>query len=307
IRALISQGVANDLAKQEIQRNNNLNGGGIQGSGSGIARPMCLTRECTYSDFLKCQPLNFKGTEGVVGLTQWFERMESVMTSRPKTMQDAIEFATENVVQAYAARTGERKEYARTLPLCNKWHYKSDCRELKNQNHGNQAEEFSGYDIIWVIVNRLTKSTIFLLLGEMDPMDKLARMYLKEVVTRHGILVLIICGCDGRFTLNFWRSLQKALGISLDMSTAYHSETDGQSKRTIQTLEDMLRACVIDFRNGWVKHLALVKFSNNNSYHSSIKLHHLRGPEFTWEREDQFQKNYLHLFTKPVPSSSVAT
>ncbi|GJR18704.1 putative reverse transcriptase domain-containing protein [Tanacetum coccineum] len=66
-------------------------------------------------------------------------------------------------------------------------------------------------------------------------------------------------------------SLQKALGTSLDMSTAYHPQTDGQSERTIQTLEDMLRACVIDFGNGWVKHLPLVEFSYNNSYHASIK------------------------------------
>ncbi|GJQ93185.1 putative reverse transcriptase domain-containing protein [Tanacetum coccineum] len=73
------------------------------------------------------------------------------------------------------------------------------------------------------------------------------------------------------FASNFWRSLQKALGTSLDMSTAYHPQTDGQSERTIQTLEDMLRACVIDFGNGWVKHLPLVEFSYNNSYHASIK------------------------------------
>ncbi|GKC56305.1 reverse transcriptase domain-containing protein [Tanacetum coccineum] len=75
-----------------------------------------------------------------------------------------------------------------------------------------------------------------------------------------------------RFASNFWRSLQKALGISLDMSTAYHPQTDGQSERTIQTLKDMLRACVIDFGNGWVKHLPLVEFSYNNSYHASIKV-----------------------------------
>ncbi|GJT43957.1 putative reverse transcriptase domain-containing protein [Tanacetum coccineum] len=102
-------------------------------------------------------------------------------------------------------------------------------------------------------------------------MDKLARMYLKEVVTKHGIPVLIICDRDPRFASNFWKSLQKALGTSLDMSTAYHPQTDGQSERTIQTLEDMLRACVIDFGNGWVKHLPLVEFSYNNSYHASIK------------------------------------
>ncbi|GJT09670.1 putative reverse transcriptase domain-containing protein [Tanacetum coccineum] len=128
-----------------------------------------------------------------------------------------------------------------------------------------------GYDTIWVIVDRLTKSAIFMPMREMDPMDKLARMYLKEVVTKHGIPVSIICDRDPRFASNFWRSLQKALGTSLDMSTAYHPQTDGQSERTIQTLEDMLRACVIDFGNGWVKHLPLVEFSYNNSYHASIK------------------------------------
>ncbi|GKF93481.1 putative reverse transcriptase domain-containing protein [Tanacetum coccineum] len=77
-------------------------------------------------------------------------------------------------------------------------------------------------------------------------MEKLVRMYLKEVVMRHGIPVLIICDRGPRFVLNFWRSLQKALGTNLDMSTTYHPQTDGQSERTIQTLEDMLRACVID-------------------------------------------------------------
>nr|GFC88801.1 reverse transcriptase domain-containing protein [Tanacetum cinerariifolium] len=101
-------------------------------------------------------------------------------------------------------------------------------------------------------------------------MDKLARIYLKEVVARHGIPISIISDRDPRFAFNFWRSLQNALGTRLDMSTAYHPETDGQSERTIQTLEDMLRACAIDFRKGWVNHLPLVEFSYNNSYHASI-------------------------------------
>ncbi|GKE63864.1 putative reverse transcriptase domain-containing protein [Tanacetum coccineum] len=108
----------------------------------------------------------------------------------------------------------------------------------------------SGYDTIWVIVDRLTKSTHFLPMRENDPMDKLTRLYLKEVFTRHRISVSIICDRDGRFTSNFWRTFQKALGTRLDMSTAYHPQTDGQSKRTIQTLKDTLRACVIDFVNG---------------------------------------------------------
>ncbi|GJR05677.1 putative reverse transcriptase domain-containing protein [Tanacetum coccineum] len=101
-----------------------------------------------------------------------------------------------------------------------------------------------GYDTIWVIVDRLTKSAIFVPMRETDLMDKLARMYLKE----------------------------NALGTSLDMSTAYHPQTDGQSERTIQTLEDMLCARAFDFGKGWVNHLPLVEFSYNNSYHASIKV-----------------------------------
>ncbi|GKD59526.1 reverse transcriptase domain-containing protein, partial [Tanacetum coccineum] len=116
-----------------------------------------------------------------------------------------------------------------------------------------------GYDTIWVIVDRLTKSVIFTPIRETDPLDKLARMYLKEVVMRHRIPVSIICDRDPRFALNFWKSLQNALGTNLDMSIAYHLQTDGQSERTIQTLEVMLRACAIDFGKGWVNLLPLVE------------------------------------------------
>ncbi|MCO6517297.1 MAG: DDE-type integrase/transposase/recombinase, partial [Snodgrassella sp.] len=92
-----------------------------------------------------------------------------------------------------------------------------------------------------------------------------------EIVTRHGVPISIISDRDSRFTSHFWKSLQKALGTKLDMSTAYHPQTDGQSERTIQTLEDMLRACVIDFGKGWDKHLPLAEFSYNNSYHANVK------------------------------------
>nr|GEZ55153.1 putative reverse transcriptase domain, ribonuclease H-like domain, aspartic peptidase domain protein [Tanacetum cinerariifolium] len=128
-----------------------------------------------------------------------------------------------------------------------------------------------GFDIIWVIVDRLKKSAHFLPIRENDPLDKLARLYLNKIVARHGILVSIICDRDGRFTLNFWKSFQKALGTEIRLSTAYHQETNGQSERTIQTLEDMLRACMVDFGKGWVKHLPLCEFSYNNNYHASIK------------------------------------
>nr|GEX85210.1 reverse transcriptase domain-containing protein [Tanacetum cinerariifolium] len=108
-------------------------------------------------------------------------------------------------------------------------------------------KSLQGYDTIWVIVDRLTKSAIFAPMRETDPLEKLAKLYLKEVVARHRIPVSIICDRDLRFASRFWRTLQKALGNRLDISTTYHPETDGQSERTIQTLEDMLRAYVIDF------------------------------------------------------------
>ncbi|GJV53352.1 putative reverse transcriptase domain-containing protein [Tanacetum coccineum] len=119
--------------------------------------------------------------------------------------------------------------------------------------------------------DNITMDFVTKLPKETDSMEKLARMYLKEVVMRHGIPVSIICDRDPRFASNFYRSLQKALGTSLDMSTAYHPQTDRQSERTIQTLKDMLCACVIDFGNGWVRHFLVVEFSYNNSYHASIK------------------------------------
>nr|GEX49521.1 reverse transcriptase domain-containing protein [Tanacetum cinerariifolium] len=120
-------------------------------------------------------------------------------------------------------------------------------------------------DTIWIIVDRLTKSAHFLLMKETDSMEKLTRQYLKEVVSRHGVPVSIISDRDGKFTSHFWKSLSKALCTQLDMSLAYHLHTDGQSERTIQTLEDMLHACMIDFGKGWDKHLPLVEF------HTSIK------------------------------------
>nr|GEY11295.1 reverse transcriptase domain-containing protein [Tanacetum cinerariifolium] len=129
----------------------------------------------------------------------------------------------------------------------------------------------TGQDTIWVIVDRLTKSAHFLPLKETDSMEKLTKQYLKEVVSRHGVPVSIISDRDSRFTSHFWQSLQEALRTQLDMSTAYHPQTDGQSKRTIQTLEDMKHACVIDFGKRWDRHLPLVEFLYNNSYHTSIK------------------------------------
>ncbi|GJW45262.1 putative reverse transcriptase domain-containing protein [Tanacetum coccineum] len=252
-----------------------------------------------------------------------------------------------------------------------------------------------GYDTIWVIVDWLTKSAIFVPIRETDPMDKLARMYLKEVVTRHGIPVLIICDHDPRFASNFWRSLQKALGTNLDMSTAYHQKALRDSSRDdrenhsdqagIQAAHDRQKSYAdlkckpmefqvgdrvmlkvspwkgvvlervgdIDYKLELPKELSRV----HNTFHVSnlkkcyadeplvvpldrlhiddkfhfveepieimdhevkllrqsrvpivkVRWNSRRGPEFTWEREDQFRKKYPHLFTKTAPSSSAAS
>ncbi|GJS11115.1 reverse transcriptase domain-containing protein [Tanacetum coccineum] len=129
----------------------------------------------------------------------------------------------------------------------------------------------SRHDTIWVIVDRLTKSAHFLAIREDYSTEKLAKIYIDEIVARHGVRVPIISDRDGRFTSRCWQTVQKALGTRLDMSTAYHRQTDGQSEPTIQTLEDILRACVIDFGGSWDVHILLAEFSYNNSYHSSIR------------------------------------
>ncbi|GKD53276.1 putative reverse transcriptase domain-containing protein [Tanacetum coccineum] len=97
-------------------------------------------------------------------------------------------------------------------------------------------------------ITELIKSAHFLPIREDFKMDRLARLYLNEIVERHDVPISIISDRDSSFTSRFWQSMQDALGTRLDMSTAYHPQTDGQSEHTIQTLEDMLRACIIDFR-----------------------------------------------------------
>ncbi|GJY62690.1 putative reverse transcriptase domain-containing protein [Tanacetum coccineum] len=236
-----------------------------------------------------------------------------------------------------------------------------------------------GYDTIWVIVDRLTKSAIFVPMRETDPMEKLARMYLKEVVMRHGIPISIICDRDPRFASNFWRSLQKALGTNLDMKIVQETtEKIIQIKQRIQAARDRqksyadLKRKPMEFQVGdkvrWtiqgVGKVVAYKLELpeelsrvHNTFHVSnlkkcyadeplavlldglhlddklqfveepveimdrevkrlkqsripiikVRWNSRRGPEFTWEREDQFRKKYPHLFTKTAPSSSAAS
>ncbi|GKD65238.1 putative reverse transcriptase domain-containing protein [Tanacetum coccineum] len=275
----------------------------------------------------------------------------------------------------------------------------------------------NGYDTIWVIVDRLTKSAHFLPMRETDPIEKLMKLYMKEVVTRHGVPVSIIFDRDSKFMSLFWKALHKALGTRLDMSTAYHPQTDGQKvagpaiihettekivqiKSRIQAARDRqksyanIRRKLMVFQVGdkvmlkvspWkgimrfgkreklnpryvgtfkvIERVRTVAYKLelpqqlsrvHNTFHVSNlkkclsdeslvipleelrvddKLHFVeepvevmdreikqlkrsripiikvrwnskRGPEFTWEHEDQFKQKYPHLFTKTAPSSS---
>ncbi|GJT83988.1 putative reverse transcriptase domain-containing protein [Tanacetum coccineum] len=165
----------------------------------------------------------------------------------------------------------------------------------------------SGHDTIWVVVDRLTKSAHFLAIHEDYSMEKLAILYIDEIVTRHEVPVSIILDRDGRFTSRFWQTLHNALGTRLDMSTAYHPQTDGKSERTIYTLEDMLRACVIDFGGSWDVHLP------SPVLWAEIGESRLIGPELVQETTDKVvlikeklkaardrQKSYANNRRKPL-------
>jgi hypothetical protein len=121
-----------------------------------------------------------------------------------------------------------------------------------------------------VIVDRLTKAAHFIPTKVKYSLEKLTELYLQEIVRLHGVPESIVSDRDPCFTSRFWRSLQQAMGTKLQFSTAYHPQIDGQSERTIQTLEDMLRACVLDFSGNWARYLPLIEFAYNNSYQASI-------------------------------------
>ncbi|GKA14328.1 putative reverse transcriptase domain-containing protein [Tanacetum coccineum] len=147
----------------------------------------------------------------------------------------------------------------------------------------------SGHDTIWVIVDRLTKSTHFLPMCEDYKIDRLTKLYLNEIVVRHGVLISIISDCDSRFTSRFWQSMQEALGTRLDMSTAYHPQTDGQSECIIQTLEDMLRACA-EFGEGQLIGPELVQETTEKISHIKNRLKAARDR----------QKSYADRRRKPL-------
>ncbi|GJT76503.1 putative reverse transcriptase domain-containing protein [Tanacetum coccineum] len=453
LQAMIDQGVTAALAVHDANRSTN--GDDNHNSGTGVRRTERAARECTYTDFLKCQPLNFKGTEGVASLSQWFERMESVFHISNCTVENQVKFATctlhsvaltRSMVNANNANN-QRGTGSGQRPTCfecgAQGHFKRECPKLKNNNNrGNQVGGGNAPAKVYVVGHARTNPDSNVVTGtfllnnryasilfdtgadrsfvstafssQIDiPPTALDHYY--DVELTHGRIIglnTILRGCtlnilNHPFNINLisvelgsfnamicmdwlekyqaiivcvekivlflahvttkdvedksekkrledvlivqdfpkvfpedflglpptrqvgnyhmiWSTcatpvarapidcapsemkelsgatertiLQRlyrpkflspwgapsctqsitgghtnALGTSLDMSIAYHPQTDGQSERTIQTLEDMLRACAIEFGKGWVNHLPLVEFSYNNSYHASIK------------------------------------
>jgi len=128
------------------------------------------------------------------------------------------------------------------------------------------------HDSIWVIVDRLTKTAHFIPVHTEYRAKKYAELYIDRIVCLHGVPKTIISDRGSQFVARFWEQLQEALGTKLIRSSAYHPQTDGQTERVNQILEDMLRACVIHYDKNWDKCLSLAEFSYNNSYQASLKM-----------------------------------
>ncbi|TYI09236.1 hypothetical protein ES332_A09G057300v1 [Gossypium tomentosum] len=127
-------------------------------------------------------------------------------------------------------------------------------------------------DAIWVVVDRLTKSAHFISAQSDYLLGRLAELYIFDIVRLHGVPLSIVSDKDPRFSSRFWKKLQDALGTKLHFSTTFHPQTDGQSERIIQILEDMLRCCILEFEGTWEQYLPLIEFAYNNSFQSSIKI-----------------------------------
>nr|GEU59786.1 putative reverse transcriptase domain-containing protein [Tanacetum cinerariifolium] len=229
---------------------------------------------------LKTKILEAQGeaSKDLKALTEWLRGLETHFERDlywwPGMKRDIADYVSKCL--ACSKIKAEHKKPSRLLQQLKilKWKWEKITMDLVTK----LPKSSSGYDEIWVIVDRLTKLAHFLLIREDYKMKKQAKIYINEIVARHGVSVSMISDLDGRFASHLWQALQKELGTKLNMSTAYHPQTDGQSERTIQTLKDMLRACVMDFGGSWDTYLPLVEFSYNNSYHTSIKCAPFKSP-----------------------------
>jgi hypothetical protein len=128
-----------------------------------------------------------------------------------------------------------------------------------------------GYDSIWVIVDRLTKVAHFILVKITYSGAQLAELYMSRIVCLHGVPKKIVSYRGTQFTSRFWKRLHESMDTKLNFISAYHAQIDGQTERTNQVLEDMLRACALKYGKSWDKSLPYVEFSYNNSYQASLK------------------------------------
>ncbi|GAU51960.1 hypothetical protein TSUD_417460 [Trifolium subterraneum] len=157
----------------------------------------------------------------------------------------------------------EIAEYVYACLVCQK-------SKIEHQKPSGLPKTAKGNEVIWVVVDRLTKSAHFIAIKVGTLVPKLAEIYVEQIIRLHGIPSSIVSDRDPKFTSRFWESLQEALGTKLRLSSAYHPQTDGQSERTIQSLEDLLRACVLEQGESCDSSLPLIEFTYNNSFHSSI-------------------------------------
>jgi hypothetical protein len=129
-----------------------------------------------------------------------------------------------------------------------------------------------GFDSIWVMIDRLTKTAHFLLVKVKYPVVAYAEFYVARILSLHGVPKTIVSDRGPQFVSKFWEELHKSLYTKLLHSSAYHHQTSGQTERVNQIHEDMLRACVLDLSQKWDDCLPLAEFSYNNSYQESIKM-----------------------------------
>ncbi|KAA0040470.1 pol protein [Cucumis melo var. makuwa] len=185
-----------------------------------------------------------------------------------------------------------------------------------------------GFTVIWVVVDRLTKSAHFVSGKSTYTASKWAQLYMSEIVRLHGVPVSIVFDRDARFTSKFWKGLQTVMGTRLDFSTAFHPQTDGQTERLNQVLEDMLRVCALEFPGSWDSHLHLMEFAYNNNYQATIGMapfealygkccrspvcwgevgeQRLMGPELVQSTNEAIQKTSSRMHTAQSRQKSYA-
>nr|GEV71832.1 putative reverse transcriptase domain-containing protein [Tanacetum cinerariifolium] len=301
IRQIVADSIAATLKAQATTLANTDNANRNSGP-----RETPVARKCTYKEFMSCQPFYFNGTKGAVGLICWFERTELVFSRSNCAKKNKVKFAISTLTEealfwwnSFAQPIGIEEAYKITWSEFKRLLIKKYCPQTKikkieeaititqriddifDQLLGSSVyskiDLRPGYHQLRVRDEDIPKTAFRIRYGHYEFQTKNRHSnLLKQKLCEAPILALpegnddfvVYCDASHQDSGNHCRMLW---GTQLDMSTAYHPKTDGQSERIIQTLEDMLRASVLNFRKGWEKHLPLVDFFYNNSYHASSK------------------------------------